>query len=108
MAIDLQKMRAKLAALSGGGSKSKSSFWRPQDGEQQIRIVPTPDGDPFKNYHFHYNLGNNAGFLCPKKNFGDDCPVCVVLHPPYTARALMNPRTWLSPCFLVCDSSVQS
>lgn len=76
MAIDLQKMRAKLAALSGGNSKSKSSFWRPQDGEQQIRIVSTPDGDPFKNYHFHYNLGNNAGFLCPKKNFGDDCPVC--------------------------------
>ena len=53
----------------------KSAFWRPQDGEQVIRIVPTADGDPFKEYWFHYNLGNNPGFLSPKKNFGEDCPL---------------------------------
>ena len=76
MGIDLKKMREKLSSLSNKGGNGKSAFWRPQDGEQTIRIVPTADGDPFKEYFFHYNLGKNPGFLCPKRNFGDDCPVC--------------------------------
>jgi hypothetical protein len=37
--------------------------------------VPTADGDPFKEYWFHYNLGDNNGFLSPKKNFGEDDPL---------------------------------
>ena len=75
MAIDLKKIQARKTALAnrGGGN---SQFWRPQDGEQTIRIVPTSDGDPFKDYYFHYNVGKNSGFLCPKRNYGDDCPVC--------------------------------
>jgi len=75
MAIDMKKMRAKLAATQNRGSARTSAFWRPQDGDQTIRIVPTADGDPFKEYWFHYNLGKNAGFLSPKKNFGDDDPL---------------------------------
>lgn len=75
MAIDLDKMRAKLAALQNRGEKKESAFWKPQDGEQTIRIVPTPDGDPFKEYWFHYNLGKNPGFLSPKRNFGIDDPL---------------------------------
>ena len=52
--------------------------WKPSDGTQTIRIVPTADGDPFKDYWFHYNLGpeNKSGLLCPKKNHGEDCPIC--------------------------------
>ena len=76
MAIDLKKMRAKLAAAQTRGGSSSSVFWRPQDGEQIIRIVPTEDGDPFKENYFHYNVGNNPGFLCPKKNYGEECSVC--------------------------------
>ena len=75
MGINLDKMKQKLSAAQGKGGK-KSDFWRPQDGENVIRILPSPDEDPFKEHHFHYNLGNNSGFLCPKRNFGDDCPVC--------------------------------
>jgi len=75
MAIDMKKMRAKLENLQSNGGKGKSAFWRPQDGEQVIRIVPSDDGDPFKEYWFHYNLGDNPGFLSPKKNFGEDCPL---------------------------------
>jgi len=74
MAIDLKRIKARKTALDNRGGNS--SFWRPQDGNQTIRIVPTPDGDPFKDYFFHYNVGKNSGFLCPKKNFGDDCAVC--------------------------------
>lgn len=74
MGIDLAKMKEKLNALENKG-QGKSVFWRPEDGEQTIRIVPTADGDPFKEYWFHYNLGKNAGFLSPKKNFGEDDPL---------------------------------
>ena len=71
MAIDLSKMRAKLDALQNKDS-GDNKFWRPNDGEQAIRIVPTEDGDPFREFHFHYNVGQNRGLLCPKRNFGDE------------------------------------
>ena len=74
MALDLERMRAKLNSITGK-DRAKNDFWRPDDGENNIRIVPTADGDPFKEFHFHYNVGQ-GGFLCPKRNFGDDCPVC--------------------------------
>ena len=74
MGINLEKMRAKLANLRGNGNDDKN-FWRPSDGDQDIRIVPTPDGDPFKDFWFHYNLGKNPGFLSPKKNFGETDPL---------------------------------
>ena len=73
MGINLDKMRAKLASLQNKGGNN--NFWKPQDGEQTIRIVPTSDGDPFKDYWFHYNLGKNNGFLSPKKNFGENDPL---------------------------------
>ena len=73
MAINMDKMKQKRENLQNNGKKS--AFWRPQDGEQVIRIVPTADGDPFKEYWFHYNLGDNPGFLSPKRNFGEECPL---------------------------------
>ena len=82
MAIDMKAMRAKLSALKNGGG-NRNVFWRPQDGDQDIRIVSPEDGDPFKDFYFHYNVGNNSGFLCPKKNFGDDCAVCSFVRSLY-------------------------
>ena len=74
MGINLDKMREKLSSLRGEGN-ADSVFWRPEDGDQDIRIVPTADGDPFKEMWFHYNV-EKGGFLCPKRNFDDGCPVC--------------------------------
>ena len=70
-------MRIKVTSyrLSTNSDHSSPNFWKPQDGESNIRIVPTADGDPFKEKWFHYNVAQ-GGFLCPKKNFGEDCPVC--------------------------------
>ena len=76
MAIDFAKMKQKFQALQGNGNERQNAFWKPQDGDQSIRIVPTADGDPFKEFHFHYNVGKNPGFLCPKRQHGKDCPVC--------------------------------
>tara|TARA_R110002110_G_scaffold230526_5_gene446333 strand:- start:230 stop:955 length:726 start_codon:yes stop_codon:yes gene_type:complete len=67
-------MKAKLSAVNSKGRKS-DVFWRPDDGEQTIRIITPADGDPFKDYWFHYNVGNTPGFLSPKRNFGEDCPL---------------------------------
>jgi hypothetical protein len=79
MVLDMAKMKAKLQELENGGkSKSDNVWWRPQEGDQDIRLVPTEDGDPFKVFHFHYNLGDGArgGVLCPKRQFGENCPIC--------------------------------
>jgi hypothetical protein len=78
MAINIEAMRAKLnASQNGNKAKSNTGFrWRPSEGDQSIRILPTADGDPFKEFHFHYNVGKNPGILCPKKNHGEDCPIC--------------------------------
>ena len=77
MTIDMEKMRQRKSDLQnrGGREGGNANFWRPQDGEQTIRILPTSDGDPFKDYWFHYNVGNKPGFLSPKKNFGEDDPL---------------------------------
>jgi len=78
MAIDLKKMQAKLDALQnkGRGGDKKSIYWTPKEAQgYNIRIVNTPDGDPLKEFWFHYDLGV-TGFLCPKKNFGETCPAC--------------------------------
>tara|TARA_B100001094_G_C18130615_1_gene772026 strand:+ start:711 stop:1472 length:762 start_codon:yes stop_codon:yes gene_type:complete len=75
MALNLDLMKQKMNTLNGKGDSKKNNFWRPEDGENNIRIVPTADGDPFKEKWFHYGVGNQS-FMCPKRNFGDNCPVC--------------------------------
>ena len=73
MGIDMSKMRARQDALNNTGKKN-NNFWKPQEGEQTIRLVCPSDGDPFKDYFFHY-LDSVPGFLSPKRNFGEDCPL---------------------------------
>lgn len=74
MAIDISKMRGKLAQAKGK-STQQAKFWKPQTGTQTIRILPTEDGDPFKSCFFHYGI-NNESILCPKHNFGEECAIC--------------------------------
>ena len=79
MGINMELMRKKLAALRGeGNGDNKQSVWfKPEEGDTDIRIVPTPDGDPLKEMYFHYSVGNhNKAVLCPKRNFGESCPIC--------------------------------
>ena len=71
----MEKMRSRQVSLKNNSNGGSNKFWRPQDGEQTIRIVSTPDGDPFREYWFHYNVGDTPGFLSPKRNFGEDCPL---------------------------------
>ena len=95
MAIDFKKMKAKLHALDNKGGSKNAAFWKPQDGDQNIRIVPTADGDPFKQFHFHYNVGKNPGFICPKKQHGKDCPVCNFAWHTYSEAKASNDQETL-------------
>ena len=80
MGIDMELMRCKLAQLRGeydANGNGNSVWFRPDDGDTDIRIIPTPDGDPLKEMFFHYNVGEHrGGILCPKRNFGENCPIC--------------------------------
>ena len=61
MAIDIDKIKKRKAALENRGG-GRENFWRPTDGEHTLRIVPTADGDPFREFWLHYNVGDNPGF----------------------------------------------
>tara|TARA_R100000008_G_scaffold19975_3_gene10325 strand:+ start:10549 stop:11319 length:771 start_codon:yes stop_codon:yes gene_type:complete len=78
MSINMELMRKKLATLRGEGDRGENSVWfKPDEGEQVVRIVPTKDGDPLKEMYFHYNVGEHRGGIpCPKRNFGEKCPIC--------------------------------
>jgi len=77
MSINMELMRKKLATLRGEGSRESSAWFKPDEGDQDIRIVPSPDGDPLKEMYFHYNVGDHrGGIVCPKRNFDEGCPIC--------------------------------
>jgi len=78
MALNLIQMAAKLAQSKNGGKSSgkSSTMWRPKAGDQTIRILPTADGDPFREFHFHYNVGKNPGIYCNKRNDNGECAIC--------------------------------
>ena len=78
MGINMELMRKKLASLRGETRGNSTSVWfKPDEGDTDIRIVPTSDGDPLKEVFFHYNIeGHRSGIMCPKKNFGESCPIC--------------------------------
>ena len=105
MGIDIKKMREKLNSLHTKGGGSSTKFWKVPDGESVIRVVPTKDGDPFKEFHFHYNVGGENGFLCPKKNFADERKVCEFVSTLYkgseedknNARKLVSKQRFVSP-----------
>ena len=72
-------MKQKLAALRGEGkyNDGPSIWFKPDEGDQDIRIIPTNDGDPLKEFFFHYNVGDHkGGIMCPKRNFNERCPIC--------------------------------
>mgnify|MGYP005816492017 CR=1 FL=1 len=77
MSINMELMKKKLAALRGELNSGDSVWFRPDEGDTDIRIVPTNDGDPLKEMFFHYNVGDHkGGILCPKRNYGEHCPIC--------------------------------
>jgi len=76
MAIDFEKIRKKVAQLSGdSGNDKKKMFWKPEEGEHQVRLLPFTDNDgqPFKELHFYYDLVPYG--ILTLHQFGEDDPV---------------------------------
>jgi hypothetical protein len=65
-------MKAKLDQLNNKGNGGANYFKMEIGNNYEVRILPTPDGDPFKQYFIHYRVGNSPPFLSPKRNFGED------------------------------------
>ena len=77
MGIDLNKMRQKHSALTNkGGNTNNETFWKPEEGINNIRIVCPKDGDPFRDYLFHYRMGadGNTTMISPR-TFGRTDPI---------------------------------
>ena len=73
--MDITKIKDRLNQLQSTTS-TKDSFWKPQPGKTQIRIVPYKfnKDNPFVEAYFHYNLGQNKTYLSPA-TFGRPDPV---------------------------------
>jgi hypothetical protein len=72
--MDLNAIRKRLGQLQTTNNRT-SSLWKPQPGNQQIRIVPYAfnKDNPFIELFFHYNL-NNRSYLSPI-SFGRPDPI---------------------------------
>lgn len=77
--MDMKQMREKLAQLNNKGAGQKVSnpnIWKPEAGENNIRIVPlksNPDW-PFQELYFHYNLQGFSTHLSPL-SYGERDPL---------------------------------
>lgn len=83
MELDYKRLKEKLDQLNskkgfGGGGKFVKRTWTPnKEKTNNIRLLQYPHAkDPFVELWFHYNVGNSFGFLCPRMNTGNECPVC--------------------------------
>ena len=71
----IAEIRARLQTLNRKTSKNPD-IWKPKD-EHDVRLLRNPfSDDPFIEKGFHYNIGDAREILCPKVNYGDECPIC--------------------------------
>ena len=73
--MDIQKIKDRLNQLQQT-TTSSNSFWKPQPGKTQIRMVPYKfnKDNPFIELYFHYSMGDNKTHLSPI-SFGRPDPI---------------------------------
>jgi len=73
LALDFEAIRRKVSQLSGN-FKGNTTFWRPEEGEHTVRLLPWKDNDgqPFKEKHFHYGIGEGRAIVSLKSTGSDD------------------------------------
>lgn len=92
MALNLDKIKSKLNALTKKETSSSEFIWKPKQGQQIIRIVPykfAPD-DPFIELRFHYGLAGKT-YLSPA-TFDRPDPVVVLANKLINAG---NKESWI-------------
>lgn len=81
--VNLQKQRTE-EQLARGGGRSSASFWKPDDGENHVRVMPQwkddLGGEFWREVAQHWNVADNqrGPVLCPKEtpDLKGDCPIC--------------------------------
>ena len=86
MGVDLEKLKQKLLEANekkdnkGSGGGNNSGFFRAKENTKYtFRLVcPPGEDDPLKEFYLHYLKidGKINSFLCPKRNFEEECPLC--------------------------------
>ena len=82
MALDIEKLRAKLEALKdpkkNSSNKADRKTWSPDPAKPStIRLFQYPySEDPFVEMHFHYGIGKGPGIVCLRQTHGKTCPIC--------------------------------
>ena len=73
--MDIQKIKDRLNQLQQTSTVS-NSFWKPQPGKTQIRMVPYKfnKDNPFIELYFHYSMGDNKTHISPI-SFGRPDPI---------------------------------
>jgi len=74
--------------LSRGGSRSSARFWRPENGENNVRVMPQwkngLGGQFWREVAQHWNVSDDqkGPVLCPKEtpDLEGDCPICDVVQ----------------------------
>ena len=88
MALDLAKIRAKVAQLNGEKSNSGSfsdsgvKMWKPSVGQHVVRFLPcpgVPDGLAFYERWLYYGIGKGGRIVSPK-NLGGEDPIDDFIH----------------------------
>lgn len=72
MALDIEQIKKKLGQLEG---KNENKLTLKEGETVTVRILPTPDSLPFRDFYFHYGIAKQT-ILCPRRNYGEDCAVC--------------------------------
>lgn len=78
--MDIETIKKKRKEVMDRRNNSTSDLWSPPKGETvKIRVVPNKfdEDDPFMEVHWHWNIAGKH-MLCLNRNFGEDCPVCML------------------------------
>jgi len=88
--LDIVKQQKERNAehLSRGGSRSSARFWRPENGENNVRVMPQwkddLEGQFWREVAQHWNVSDDqkGPVLCPKEtpDLEGDCPICDVVQ----------------------------
>lgn len=85
--VDAQK-KVTQEQLARGGGRSSARFWRPEAGDNHVRLMPSWDvtlgGQFWREVAQHWNVSDDqkGPILCPKKTPGleGDCPICELVE----------------------------
>lgn len=75
--MDMEKLAKRLSRVE---NRNRKNVWfKPGQEKETVRILPNPhdpDGIPYMEVNFHYNIGGIVSVVCPRETFGDRCPIC--------------------------------